>query len=175
MALDIALYLRQARDAYRVVAYDWENPISPKDVLLNDYLNLDITLGTLMRRVDAVNGDVPHDAVVTGEATIVDLYATVLGQFLLISLKQQWTHLMVLEDADIEKFARFPQMRLAHQFMGIKTMLLNSYHQKRQSDFAHAWRSFMKLGLFELHLTEEELAIAISHVLDASDLDSPAF
>jgi len=83
--------------------------------------------------------------------------------------------LMVLEDEDLAKFSRFPQMRLAHQFIGIKTMLLNSYHQKRQADFSHAWRSFLKLGLVELKLTQDDIDQEVRAVLDASDLDSPAF
>jgi hypothetical protein len=83
----------------------------------------------------------------------------------MIGLKQQWTHLMVLEDDDLASLKKFPQMRLAHQFIGIKTMLLNAYHQRRQSDFEHAWRSFLKLGLFELTLSEEEINDAVMTVL----------
>ncbi|MCT2911280.1 dUTPase [Weissella confusa] len=175
MTMDIAGYLREARESYRAVVADWENPIGPKDVLLNDYLNLDVSLSTLMLRVEAINNDVPHNAVMTSNAEVKALYATAFAQFLLISLKQQWTHLMVLEDEDLAKFSRFPQMRLAHQFIGIKTMLLNSYHQKRQADFSHAWRSFLKLGLVELKLTQDDIDQEVRAVLDASDLDSPAF
>lgn len=68
---------------------------------------------------------------------------------------------MVMTDEDIAQFERFPQRHLAHQFMGIKTMLLNSYHQKRQADFSHAWRSFLKLGLVELKISQHDLHLAV--------------
>ena len=166
MILDFATYLRQAREMYREVAGEWEQPIGPKDVLLNDYLNLDVALSELMLATDSLNVNVPHSAVDQPQDILVtNLYATAFCSFLLVSLKQQWTHLMVLEDEDLNQFSRFPQRRLAHQFVGIKTMLLNSYHQKRQDDFSHAWRSFLKLGLNELKLTQEEIDDAVKFVL----------
>jgi hypothetical protein len=164
--LDVAGYLREARGAYRETVANWENPIGPKDVLLNDYLNVDVALGELMLATNSVNADVPNSAVEQPDnLMLANLYATAFSGFLMIALKQQWTHLMVLEDADLAAMKKFPQQRLAHQFMGIKTMLLNSYHQKRQADFSHAWRSFLKLGLFELHLAEAEIDDAVRYVL----------
>lgn len=166
MTLDFVTYLREAREVYRDVAGEWEQPIGPKDVLLNDYLNLDVALSELMLATDSLNVNVPNSAIDQPQQIMIpNLYATAFCGFILVSLEQQWTHLMVLEDNELVQFARFPQRRLAHQFVGIKTMLWNSYHQKRQADFAHAWHSFLKLGLNELKLTQEEIDDAVRNVL----------
>ncbi|WP_419154384.1 dUTPase [Weissella bombi] len=170
--LDIAQYLRQARDLSHVISNQWEMPIGPKQVLLNDYLNLDVTLSKLIMATQAVMINVPSESVTRDENEISDFYAQALVQFLTISLKQQWTHLMVMTDEDIAQFKRFPQRHLAHQYMGIKTMLLNSYHQKRQGDFSHAWRSFLKLGLVELQLTQNTIDKTVRKILMTSTLDS---
>lgn len=155
--LDIAQYLRRTKDMSHVISNQWTVPIGPKQILLNDYLNLDVTLSKLMMATQTVMINVPGEMDQVAEEKILDFYTQALIQFLTISLKQQWTHLMVMTDEDIDQFKKFPQPRLAHQYMGIKTMLLNSYHQKRQADFAHAWRSFLKLGLVELNLTQKSL------------------
>lgn len=155
--LDIAQYLRRTKDMSHVISNQWTVPIGPKQILLNDYLNLDVTLSKLMMATQTVMINVPGEMDPVAEEKILDFYTQALIQFLTISLKQQWTHLMVMTDEDIDQFKKFPQPRLAYQYMGIKTMLLNSYHQKRQADFAHAWRSFLKLGLVELNLTQKSL------------------
>lgn len=166
MSLDFVEYLRMAQGTFRSANAEWEEPISPKDLLLNDYLNLDVALSELLLASKTLNINSNNSALARGTAsTINELYATALSSFLMISHKQQWTHLMVLEEADLAKFARFPQQRLAHQFVGIKTMLWNSYHQRTQNDFSHAWRSFLKLGLNELKLSQANLDQAVREVL----------
>lgn len=155
--LDIAQYLRLTKDMSHMISNQWSVPIGPKQILLNDYLNLDVTLSKLMMATQSIMINVPSETLSVAEEEIINLYTQALVQFLTISLKQQWTHLMVMTDEDIDQFKKFPQRHLAHQYMGIKTMLLNSYHQKRQADFAHAWRSFLKLGLVELNLTQKAL------------------
>lgn len=159
--LDIAMYLRQTRVMMHDVSMQWETTIGPKQILLNDYLNLDVSLSELAVKTQSVLLNVPGQQPLRDEQEILALYSQAFVQFLTISLKQQWTHLMVMTDEDIAQFERFPQRHLAHQFMGIKTMLLNSYHQKRQADFSHAWRSFLKLGLVELKISQHDLHLAV--------------
>src|SRR5699024_10660939 len=146
---DMAKYLRRTRDMMHGVGVEWGIPIGPTQVLLNDYLNLDGSLSewTLRTRAVLLNARGRHPQ--QDDREVLALYSQAFVQFMTISLRPQWTHLMVMTDEDIAQFGRFPQRHLAHQFMGIKTMLLNSYHQKRQADFSHAWRSFLKLGLVE--------------------------
>lgn len=163
--LDIAMYLRQTRVMMHDVSMQWETPIGPKQILLNDYLNLDVSLSELAVKTQSVLLNVPEQQPLRDEQEILALYSQAFVQFLTISLKQQWTHLMVMTDEDIAQFERFPQRHLAHQFMGIKTMLLNSYHQKRHADFSHAWRSYLKLGLNELKISPATLDEAIRRLL----------
>jgi len=169
--MDTVQHLRLARVKMQQVPREWHQPIPPKERLLNDYLNLINSISELMMLSQAVVNNLNQTAM-TARNLMVEQYALAYGQFLIISLRQQWTHLMVLDEEDLAKLSRFPQQRLAHQFMGIHTMLLNSYHQKRQSDFAHAWRSFLKLGLFELKLSEADLQNALENILA---LDSSEF
>lgn len=156
MELDFATYLRLARPMFLSATDEWERPLKREDLLLNDYLNLMQTLTNLSSQTEAVNFNLTGSKMAIADSAKT-LFVRGLVQFLLISLKQQWTHLMVLEADDLEKLKKFPQRHLNHQYIGLMTMLLNSYHQKRQSDFAHAWRSYLKLGLFELNLDPNEL------------------
>lgn len=171
MTLDFAAYLRAARALHGEVSYEWETPIKRDDVPLNVYLNLDVALSELMTTVHAYQPTlrIVTDAQVPVHGDVLNAYAKVLALFLQTAHHMQWTHLMVMEETDLAKFARFPQRQLGHQFMGIKTMLLNSYHQKRQSDFSHAWRSFLKLGLVELSLSPDELDIAVQKTLQMAN------
>lgn len=168
--LDFAAYLRAARTLHADMSYEWAMPVKRDDVPLNVYLNLDVALSTLMTTVGAYQ---PTIASVTPENTsdedVIRAYADAFSLFLEVANQMQWTHLMVMEDDDLVKFSRFPQRQLGHQFMGIKTMLLNSYYQKRQSDFSHAWRSFLKLGLVELHLAPEDLHLAVCKTLQMNN------
>jgi len=161
--LDFAAYLRAARAQHAEMSQEWEVPVKRDDIALNVYLNLDVALSDLMTQVNGYQPtlvSMEHD----GE-DVVQAYADALGLFLQVANAMQWTHLIVMEESDLEKFARFPQRQLSHQFMGIKTMLLNSYHQKRQSDFSHAWRSFLKLGLVELDLSLDKLDMSVRKTL----------
>lgn len=171
MTLDFAAYLRAARALHGEMSYEWATPIKRDDVPLNVYLNLDVALSELMTTVHAYQPtlSIAQDAEERVHEDALTAYAKALALFLQAAHHMQWTHLMVMEEADFEKFARFPQRQLGHQFMGIKTMLLNSYHQKRQSDFSHAWRSFLKLGLVELSLAPEELDTAVQKTLQMAN------
>ncbi|MCW0952506.1 dUTPase [Weissella ceti] len=168
--LDFAGYLRTARAVHADMSYEWATPVKRDDVPLNVYLNLDIALSELMQVAHVTQPTVPmemHEE--QDEAAVLAAYAHAFVLFLQASNLMQWTHLMVMEDEDLAKFSRFPQRQLAHQFMGIKTMLLNSYHQKRQSDFSHAWRSFLKLGLVELQLSPEALDEQVQKTLQMAN------
>ncbi|GEA94402.1 DUTPase [Weissella viridescens] len=165
MLLDFASYLHDTKSMFGEVSGNWERPIKRDDMLLNDYLNLDISLSNLMAATHTTNANVPDPVPGVPDTEAVDLYAQALVQFLCVSLKQDWTHLIVLEDEDLDAFKRFPQRYLLHQFAGIKTMLSNSYHQKRQDDFSHAWRSFLKLGLNELALEPVAIDAAVRKIV----------
>lgn len=171
MALDFVAYLRAARTLHGDMSYEWTMPVKRDDIPLNVYLNLDVALSELMTCVHAYQPTLTSESTdrETSVPEITKAYARALALFLQVANQMQWTHLMVMEEADLEKFARFPQRQLGHQFMGIKTMLLNSYHQKRQSDFSHAWRSFLKLGLVELSLDIDELDIAVQKTLQMAN------
>ncbi|AEJ23819.1 dUTPase [Weissella koreensis KACC 15510] len=168
MELDFATYLRLARAMFLTVPDEWERPLKRDDLLLNDYLNLMQTLTSLSSQTEAINFNLKGTKMIISDPSKT-LFAQGLIQFLLISLKQQWTHLMVLEAEDLEKLRKFPQRNLNHQYMGLMTMLLNSYHQKRQSDFEHAWHSYLKLGLFELNLEPVELNELVMQQLNQID------
>jgi len=168
--LDFAGYLRIARAVHVDMSYGWATPVKRDDVPLNVYLNLDVALSELMQVANVTQPTVPMAMPKESDAdAILKSYAQVFVLFLQTANIMQWTHLMVMEEADLAKFSRFPQRQLGHQFMGIKTMLLNSYHQKRQSDFSHAWRSFLKLGLVELQLSPEALDAQVQKTLQMAN------
>lgn len=168
MTLDIARYLRLTQDWRRQGHPLWERPLKQQDWLLNDYLNLSALINTLMVETQGINPNFASLKVKAQPDKVLAIYAQALVAFLDISVAQQWTHLMVLEQADFTALGRFPKGQLGHHYMGMLTMLNNAYYQKRQADFAHAWRSFLKLGLNELSLSEKELDSVLLQILQSA-------
>jgi dimeric dUTPase (all-alpha-NTP-PPase superfamily) len=162
--LDLAELLRLSRKLNQDISYGKQIHQKPKDQRNTVYVGLDVELSEIANTSEwfktwkdhkgkADEGKTPHE-------TLLEEYVDGLDMFLWLSLTEQWTHMVVLEEDELQKIAHMPKRDLNEHYIGIKTMLWSAYHRHSQEDYAHAWHSFLKLGLVELEFTEDEIQAA---------------
>lgn len=88
---------------------------------------------------------------------LLPAYVEGLDSLLWLAQVEQWMHLVVLEPAELTKLASFPHGNLNNHYLGLKSMTWNCYLRHSQADYSHLWRSYLKLGLVELSLSEDEI------------------
>lgn len=162
--LDLTELLRLSRQLHQDLAYVLHIHQKPADLRNTVYVGLDVQLAEIANTVEWFKIWEPGKATNTADqlATedLLTAYVDALDLFLWLALTEQWTHLVVLEADELQKLARMPKRDLNAHYIGIKTMLWSAYHRKSQQDYAHAWHSFLKLGLVEFGLTEAEIQAA---------------
>lgn len=87
----------------------------------------------------------------------LDSYVEGIDSLLWLAQTEQWMHLVVLEEAELTKLARFPHGNLNNHYLGLKSMLWNCYLRHSQDDYKHLWRSYLKLGLVEFELSTTDI------------------
>lgn len=91
-------------------------------------------------------------------------YVKSLALILLFAAKQQWTHLVVLNDEQwqrvtgVEATAKLADLN--KEYLAIKHFLSGAYFNHRQEDFRHAWHLLLKMGIVDLHRTPKEIMAA---------------
>ena len=154
--LDTAKMLRLAREAKRDVLVKHRFNQKPNDWRKTVYVSLDVQLAKLVDQLGWFKGwqgqsQAPIDEV------IMQNYVQTMNLFLWLALAEQWTHLVVLEADELEKLQRMPKRDLNAHYLGIKNMLWNCYLQGNQTSYKHAWHSFIKFGLVELNLSQDNI------------------
>lgn len=80
-------------------------------------------------------------------------YLKCLALFLLFSAKKQWTHLVVMDDAQWQRITTAKKSvkldELNKEYLAIKHFLNGAYYSHRQEDFRHAWHLLLKMGLVD--------------------------
>ncbi|QBO35285.1 2-deoxyuridine 5-triphosphate nucleotidohydrolase [Periweissella cryptocerci] len=162
--LDLTELLRLSRKLNQDIAYVKQIHQKPADLRNTVYVALDVELAEIANTAEWFKTWKTHkgkaQADMTLAETLLEEYVDAMDMFLWLALTEQWTHLVVLEEDELQKIARMPKRDLNAHYIGIKTMLWSAYHRKNQQDYAHAWHSFIKLGLVELGFTEDEIQTA---------------
>ncbi|MCI1975500.1 MAG: hypothetical protein LKJ51_06230 [Limosilactobacillus sp.] len=96
-------------------------------------------------------------------------YLKAIELFLLFSAKQQWTHLIVMDDKQWGLIKRSkPATKLAEQnkqYLAIKHFLGDAYYNHRQESFRHAWHLLIKWGLIDLGFTDEKITTKYKNLI----------
>lgn len=132
-----------------------------EESLRNAYVSLDVELAEVANTSEWFKVWKTHrgkkDPDKTARETLLVEYVDALDFILLISAKQQWTHLIVLDRNGIEQITTKPKGDLTKEYLALKKMFFGSYFDHRQDDFRHAWHLFLKMGLVEFGFTEDEI------------------
>lgn len=159
--LDITKLLQYSIRLDRQIAEEREIIMSAKKSLENVFVSLDVELAEIANTSEWFKVWKTHrgknDAGKSARETLMTEYVDALDFFLLFSAKKQWTHLIVLDQENIDALKAGRSTELNKEYLAIKHMLYNSYFEHRQEDFRHAWRLFLKMGLCEFGFSENEL------------------
>ena len=97
-------------------------------------------------------------------------YLQSLELLLLFSAKQQWTHLIVMDQKQWYLIQRTkPTTKLADlnkQYLAIKHFLNDAYYNHRQESFRHAWHLLIKWGLVDLEFSGEEVTTKYKELIE---------
>lgn len=96
-------------------------------------------------------------------------YVKSLALMLLYSARQQWTHLVVLDDDQWQRITGADQLTklddLNKEYLAVKHFLSEAYFSHRQEDFRHAWHLLLKMGLVDFQLSQDEVMTAYQELM----------
>ncbi|WP_054726628.1 dUTPase [Paucilactobacillus hokkaidonensis] len=97
-----------------------------EESLRNAYVSLDVELAEVANTSEWFKvwkmGRGKSDPGKTARETLLTEYVDALDFILLISAKQQWTHLIVLDQDEIEKISSKPKADLNKEYLSLKKM-----------------------------------------------------
>lgn len=100
-------------------------------------------------------------------------FTEALHWLLLFSARKQWTHLVVMNDQDYQRLLKADVCdkfdELDKEYLTIINLVMNAYYTHQQDYFRHAWHLFLKLGLVDWHLSEDEIMACHQQILDSLD------
>ena len=104
-------------------------------------------------------GLVKHQALTHTE--LLQAYTVAMQWMLIFSARNQWTHLVVMDkDAFQRIIAADPADKATvadQQYLAIKQFMFSAYTTHQQDYYRHAWHLFLKWGLVDLQLEENEI------------------
>ncbi|WP_283678227.1 dUTP diphosphatase [Lentilactobacillus sp. Marseille-Q4993] len=94
----------------------------------------------------------------TPRETLLFEYVDAMDFFLLISNLKNWNHIVLNMQDEIDDIKQLrAEKNLDKQYLALKRMLFNSYFEKSESDFRHAFKLFLKFGLVDFGYAEDEI------------------
>lgn len=135
---------------------------SMQDRIQEAYISLDVELAEIANAAEWFKVWKTHRGKRDGELsvhqTVLNEFVDATDFFLLMANLNQWNHLIVIEDEEIDKYkadSRTPDLSL--MYLNIKKMLFSAYAYNRSTDYVHVWHLFMKFGIKGLGFTPEEI------------------
>ena len=135
---------------------------SMADRIQEAYISLDVELAEIANAAEWFKVWKTHrgkqDGDLSVRQTVLNEFVDATDFFLLMANLNQWNHLVVIEDEEIEKFKADPRTPdLSLMYLNVKKMLFSAYAYNRSTDYTHAWHMFMKFGIKGLGFTPEEI------------------
>lgn len=150
MPLDITKMLHRVVDLELTVDDAKELLIGPAARQQTIFVMLDCQLANFVQAAgwaDVLNQE-EHDPALARQS-----YLKALALLLLFSAKKQWTHLVVMDDAQWQRVTTAKQSTkladLNKEYLAIKHFLNGAYYSHRQEDFRHAWHLLLKMGIVD--------------------------
>lgn len=97
-------------------------------------------------------------------------YTEAMHWLLLFSARKQWTHLLVMDKAAYQRIIQADPSQdfndFDKEYLTILNLVMNAYYTHQQDYFRHAWHLFLKLGLVDWQLSEQEIIDCHNHLLE---------
>lgn len=160
--MDWAKMLQTSVALDRDISFKHNLANSMQDRIQEAYISLDVELAEIANAAEWFKVWKTHRGKRDGELsvhqTVLNEFVDATDFFLLMANLNQWNHLIVIEDEEIDKYkadSRTPDLSL--MYLNIKKMLFSAYAYNRSTDYVHAWHLFMKFGIKGLGFTPEEI------------------
>ncbi len=99
----------------------------------------------------------------THKQTLLFEYVDALDFLLLIGNLKNWNHIILNSQSDLKKIKLIKKEdNLDKQYLVMKKMIFDSYFNRSEDAFNHAWRLFLKFGLVDFEFSEEEIEKAFN-------------
>lgn len=156
--MNITKMLHQVIDLELTVDDAQELTIGPRVRQQTIFTALDVELAKLADSAGwykVLSSPRPH------QEDLLNHYVTAMELLLLYSAKRQWTHLVVIDEAAMDRITGADQATkladLNKEYLAIKHFLQGGFYSNRQDDFRHAWHLLLKMGLVDFKLSDQEI------------------
>ncbi|GAX01177.1 hypothetical protein [Secundilactobacillus silagei] len=156
MTLDLANLLQTAIQRRNQYNYDHQVAVSPEEGLRVDYVALSVSLAHLSDLMGWFKLGQKKPAVSSED--LLKAYIEVIDHTFQVAARQTWSHLIVMKPEDLDKLAhKAPAKSPSQQYLAISHFLDQSFFDRQQAAFRHAWHLILKFGLVDLKFTETQI------------------
>ncbi len=159
MTLDLANLLQTAIQRRNQFNYEHQVAVSPEEGLRVDYVALHVSLGHLADLMGWFKLVQEKPAISPDE--LLKAYVEVIDHTFQVAARQTWSHLIVMTPDDLGGFeAKRPASEFANNTCAISHFIDQSFFDRQQAAFQHAWHLILKWGFVDLGFTEEQIQTA---------------
>ncbi len=156
MALDLAKMLQTAIQRRNQFLYENDIAISSDETMRGNYVRLDVALAELANVMGWF--ELTTTPKTMNHEMVREAYLKAMDGFFQVAAKQTWSQLIVQSDNKLAALASARKAKsLSQQYLSMKQFLYDAFLKHEQPAFEHAWHLFLKLGLVDLGLDDEEL------------------
>ncbi|MHA8111051.1 2-deoxyuridine 5-triphosphate nucleotidohydrolase [Lactobacillaceae bacterium Melli_B4] len=151
--------LVKAVNYYRQYEQQHQLQYLPETRFKNAFVNLDLALAHLANEIGWTVAKADRPAVNTDE--LLNQYVRVIRAFLLVANLRNWNKVTLIDDDELTKLSlKVGQTDFSKSYLAIKNMLYAAYFKHSQTDFDHAWKLILKLGLADLGFQPNQISTA---------------
>ncbi|GAX02713.1 dUTPase [Secundilactobacillus pentosiphilus] len=156
MSLDLANLLQTAIQRRNQYNYEHQVEVSSEEGLRIDYVALSVSLAHLADLMGWFKLGQAKAAVSSEE--LLKAYIDVIDHTFQVAARQTWSHLIVMKPDDLKRLEqKRPAKSLSQQYLATINFLDQSYFDRQQLAFQHAWHLILKLGLVDLGFAEAQI------------------
>lgn len=156
MTLDLADLLQTAIQRRNEFNYEHKVAVSPEEGLRVDYVALNVSLAHLSDLMGWFK--LGQERATVSNEELLQAYVEVLDHTFQVAARQTWSHLIVMKPEELEKLKQKRTAKsLSQQYLSISHFLDQSFIERQQVAFRHAWHLILKLGLVDLNFTEDQI------------------
>ncbi|MCH5463385.1 2-deoxyuridine 5-triphosphate nucleotidohydrolase [Lactobacillus sp. LC28-10] len=156
MTLDLANLLQTAIQRRNQFNYENHVEISQEEGLRNEYVALSTSLAHLADLMGWYQ--LRQESRTVAPEELLQAYLEVIEHSFQVAAKQTWSQLIVMKPADLDKLAhKRPAKSLSQQYLSILHFVDQSFFDRQQDAFRHAWHLILKLGFVDLGFSGEQI------------------
>ncbi|MBW1605650.1 2-deoxyuridine 5-triphosphate nucleotidohydrolase [Lactobacillus sp. Sy-1] len=168
--MDFQVMLVNAVNYYRQFEQQNQLQYLPETRFKNAFVELDVSFAELAKMIGWY---IPKaDRKSFSSVELLAQYARVLRSFLLVANLRNWNRNVLVDADELDKLSRqFTKTDFSKLYLATKNMLFAAYFKHSQTDFNHAWKLFLKLGLADLHFSADDINAEFNRQINLNPID----